>query len=203
MRASRPRSRLQQTPALWFEEGGRVGPVGRYDRLGWSARAGGDGHCTAETRQGRLAASGNEAAGQREISRRFRRTPRQASLRERRPVFVSPTWRSPAKATAIGAAAATLDVIPGGDEPFDLRLPKGCELIQASVEDWPIVPKRIGDAAWRFAAVPSESPRRIGVIYHGVTIVTRGSGKNCGSNRRRLAICRCGRRYGRCSCRRR
>jgi hypothetical protein len=64
---------------------------------------------------------------------------------------------------------ATLDVFPGGAEHFDLRLPPGYELIQASVEDTPIVPKRVGDGLWRFASASSEAPQRIGVVYRGTS----------------------------------
>jgi len=46
---------------------------------------------------------------------------------------------------------AALDIEPGGAAQLDLRLPEGCELIQASVEDMPVVPKRIGDGVWRLA----------------------------------------------------
>ncbi len=64
---------------------------------------------------------------------------------------------------------ATLEVFPGGAEHFDLRLPPGYELIQASVEDTPIVPKRVGDGLWRFASASSEAPQRIGVVYSGTS----------------------------------
>ncbi len=67
--------------------------------------------------------------------------------------------------------AATLDVVPGGAEQLDLHVPQGCELVQASVEDVPAVPKRIGDGVWRLALASSQSPQRVAVIYRGVTAV--------------------------------
>ena len=63
---------------------------------------------------------------------------------------------------------AALDIEPGGAEQLDLRLPEGCKLVQASVEDMPAAPKRIGDGVWRLALASSDLPQRVGVVFQGV-----------------------------------
>ncbi len=73
--------------------------------------------------------------------------------------------------------AATLDVEPGGAEQLDLRLPGGCELIQASIEDVPAMPKPIGDGVWRLALASPQLRQRVGVIYRGVVPATGGRGR--------------------------
>ena len=66
---------------------------------------------------------------------------------------------------------------PSDGEQLDLRLPKGCELVQASVEDLPIATKPVRDGVWRLAPAPSESPQRVGVIYRGVMPATDPAGR--------------------------
>jgi hypothetical protein len=65
--------------------------------------------------------------------------------------------------------AATLDIEPGDAEELDFRLPGGCELIQALIEDMPAAPKRIGDGVWRLALASSDLPQRIGVVFQNLT----------------------------------
>jgi len=72
---------------------------------------------------------------------------------------------------------AALDLEPGGAEELDLRLPEGCELIQASIEDMPAAPRRIGNGVWRLALASSDSLRRIGVIFRGVMPEMDGAGR--------------------------
>ena len=66
---------------------------------------------------------------------------------------------------------------PSAGEQLDLHLPKGCELVQASVDDLPIATKPVRDGVWRLALAPSESPQRVGVIYRGVMPTTDAVGQ--------------------------
>jgi hypothetical protein len=66
---------------------------------------------------------------------------------------------------------------PSAGEQLDLRLPKGCELVQASVDDSPIATKPIRGGVWRLALAPSELPQRVGVIYRGVMPTTDAVGQ--------------------------
>jgi hypothetical protein len=72
---------------------------------------------------------------------------------------------------------AALHLPPGNMEELDLRLPKGCELVQALVEDLPAAPKPIGDGVWRVALASSDLPRRVGVIFQGVMPEMDGAGR--------------------------
>ncbi len=64
--------------------------------------------------------------------------------------------------------AAVLEIEPGGVAQRSLRLPDGCELIQATVAGMPALPRRIDDNLWRLSLASADEPQRIEVVFCGL-----------------------------------
>lgn len=93
---------------------------------------------------------------------------------------------------------ATFDLEPGGAGECPLRLPKGHELIQISVEGMPVTPKMIAAGDWRFALASQRLPQRVGVIFRDKVPLEDRTGR-ARSWLQHSATCRCDRPFGPCS----
>ena len=63
--------------------------------------------------------------------------------------------------------AAVLEVEPGGVAERTLRLPDGCELIQATVNGMTTSPRRAGDNLWRLSLPSADEVQQLEVVYRG------------------------------------
>jgi hypothetical protein len=65
--------------------------------------------------------------------------------------------------------AATFDLTPGGISVCPLKLPKGCDLIAATVDGLPIQPQAQLQGGWRLNLNSDRLPQRVAVVYRGTT----------------------------------